>query len=233
MQQSIGSESKIYKESNVQRDNIYPGDPQGLPDDTLVFFDSGFLSKLSKHFGNGRYISYDFTKLASHLAKKQKLICKRIYYFTAPPFQSDSSTHDENIRRMKYDLFISKIKKSPLIKVEEGRVQRIKNEAGKYVFKQKGVDALIIMRLSFIPLDFPEIKKVILVSSDTDFCPVIRELQQKNVEVILYSYHERKRGTSFSVSTELIKCCFKYIKLTKEDFEVSTLHNHSKENLSE
>ena len=188
-------------------------------EETLVFLDPGFLSKLSRYFGKGKYISYDIIRLSKSLCEKQNLNCKKIFYFTAPPFQSSPSTDEEDKRRKKHDKFISKLKKNPLIKIEEGRVQKIIDASGKIRYSQKGVDTLLIMRLSFIPIDFPDVKKIILVSSDTDFCPVIEELKSKGIEVILYSYHEKIRNTKFSVSNYLLRCCSKYIKLSKEDFD--------------
>ena len=39
----------------------------------------------------------------------------------------------------------------------------------------------------------PDIKKIILVSSDTDFCPAIKDIKNRDkVEVILYTYFDRK-----------------------------------------
>lgn len=222
--------SKVYKDESKDNYNIYHSGQKGLPDDTLIFLDSGFLSNLPKYFGGGRYLVYDLIKLSHNMAEKEGLICKKIFYFTAPPFQSTPPTTEENNRRKREDNFISKLRDNLLIKVEEGRVQRIKDESGKYLFKQKGVDALAIMRLSFVPVDFPDIKKIILVSSDTDFCPVINELKSKGIEVILYFYNERKRNTTFSVSTELIKCCSNYVKLTKRDFEDAKLVKENKQN---
>lgn len=32
-------------------------------------------------------------------------------------------------------------------------------------------------------------------------------------------YHEKIRNTKFSVSNYLLRCCSKYIKLSKEDFD--------------
>ena len=185
--------------------------------ETLVFIDSGFLSKISKYLGEGKYLSYDLIKFAQNLAKKQNLICKKIFYFTAPPFQSNPSTIQEDDKKKKYDKFISKLRKNSIIQIEEGRVQKI-IEKRKEVFKQKGVDTLLIMRLSFVPIDFPDIKKIILVSSDTDFCPIINELKTKKVDVILSSYYERKRHSKFSVSHHLIDCCKNISYLTKNDF---------------
>lgn len=185
--------------------------------DTIILIDSGFLSKLSKHFGKGKHILYDIIKFAKNLSAKQNLNAIKIFYATAPPFQGTFPSPDEKKRKIKYDKFISKLKENSLIKIGEGRVQKI-TKNGNIIYSQKGVDTLLIMRLSFVPIDFPNINKIILVSSDTDFCPVIEKLKSMRIEVILYSYNERIRNTKFSVSNYLIRCCSKYIKLTEQDF---------------
>ena len=61
-------------------------------ENTLVFLDGGFISKLNKYFGEDNYISYDLIKFAKHLAKKQDLFCKHVFYYNAPPFQQTPPT---------------------------------------------------------------------------------------------------------------------------------------------
>jgi len=46
-------EQNLYKSHNTSNNNMIPGDPKGSPDeffmeDTPVFIDDGFLSKISK-----------------------------------------------------------------------------------------------------------------------------------------------------------------------------------------
>ena len=36
-------------------------------EETLVFLDAGFLSKLSGYFGDGKYLLYDIIKFSKHL----------------------------------------------------------------------------------------------------------------------------------------------------------------------
>lgn len=51
------------------------------------------------------------------------------------------------------------------------------------------------------------------------FCPAIKDIKDRDkIEVILYTYFDRKRKSKFSLSNELITCCSSYFKLTKEDF---------------
>ncbi len=189
---------------------------------TLVFIDEGFLSQLSKYFGGGNYLKIDYLKLARTLSKNQNLFCEHLFYYTAPPFQSEPPT-DEQIKRKKgYDKFINKINKNKEVTIREGRCQRILNK-GKEEYHQKGVDALIVSDMVSVPIKFPKIKKIILVTSDTDFCPIIKDIENLGIKVLLHTYYEKKRASKFSVSHHLIDSCESSYYLTKKDFENSKL----------
>lgn len=191
---------------------------------TLVLLDAGFLSKLSKHFGKGNYLKYDIIAFAKNLAKKQNLFCKHVFYYTAPPFQSDKPTNEEAERYRKYTKFIKKISKDTLITIREGRCQRLKID-GNFIFKQKAVDSLAIIDLMSVSIEHPEIRKIILVASDSDFVPVVERLKKVNIRTILYTYYEEKnRRSIFSTSNELIKSVYKYVLLTKENFDIAKLN---------
>lgn len=186
---------------------------------TLILIDEGFLSKVSKHFGNGKYLKFDKIEFSKRISKQQELFCKHIFYYTAPPFQGNPLTEKEKKMKEGYDRFIMSLNKNKIITIREGRVQKTFNKKGQIKFKQKGVDTLMTIDLSHVTEDYPNIKKIILISSDTDFCPVIRDIKKRyNIEIILGTYFERKRSSKFSLSNELIKCCSRYFKLTKEDF---------------
>ena len=211
---------KIYKENNVSNNNMLPGDLKRSPDEsfnsTLIFIDGGFLSKLSHHFGGGKYLIYDIFKFAQNLCKKQNLKCGDIFYYTAPPFQSDNPTKEEEARKEGYDKFINKLKQKRII-IREGRCQRllVKN---KFEYNQKAVDILLTMDLMTVPLKYSEINRIILISSDSDFVPVVKKLEESNIKTILYTYYEKKRDTNFSRSNYLVKSVYKYKLLTKQDF---------------
>ena len=164
-------------------------------------------------------LKFDKFDFAKRIAKKQGLFCKYLFYYTCPPFQSANSTEKENKMKEGYDKFITSLSKNKNISVREGRCQRLLNENRELEFHQKRVDTLLTIDLGHIKDDFPEIKKIILVSSDTDFCPAIKDIKKRDkIEVILYTYFDRKRKSKFSLSNELIDCCPSYFKLTKEDF---------------
>ena len=188
--------------------------------ETLVFIDEGFLDKLTKLFGGRKRLKFNKFDFAKRIAKKQGLFCRHLFYYTAPPFQSENSTELERKMKEGYDRFVNALAKDKRISIREGRCQKIVNSS-KEEFHQKGVDTLITIDLSHVKDDFPKINEIILVSSDTDFCPAIRDIRIRDkIKVILYTYFDKKRKSKFSLSNELIDCCSGFVKLSKEDFEV-------------
>lgn len=188
-------------------------------EETIVFVDAGFLSKLSKYFGGGKYLKYDLIKFCEEISRKQSLICKKIFYYTAPPFQPTNPTKEESERKDKYDRFIKKISQNQKINVREGRCQKLFNKDGYSNYFQKAVDSLIVIYLMSLPIKNKEIKKIILIACDSDLVPVIDELKNYNIDSILYTFFTKKRDTNFSRSTHLMGAVSRYVKLTKNDFD--------------
>jgi len=216
--------NKNYKKrGNNTHTNMSPGVPSGMPDDftsksTLVFIDAGYLSKLTKHFGKGKYLKLDVRKFARHLANKLGLECTRIFYYTAPPYQSPKPTKEEGKRKAGYDRFISKLKVNDDITVREGRLQKIGNS-----FTQKGVDTLLTMDLTEEPVE-RKINIIILLACDTDFVPILNRIRERHkIRIILYYYTDRKRKSMFSMSNFIITACDRKILLRKEDFKENIL----------
>lgn len=187
-------------------------------ENTIVFIDAGFLSRLSKHFGRGNYLIYNLFEFPKCIAKKQNLLCKKTFYYTAPPFISGRPSSEEIKRKKNYDIFIEKLSKNKEFIIREGRCQRLKID-GKFVYKQKGVDSLAVIDLVNVAIDYPDIKRVIIIASDSDFVPVINDLKRREIKTILYTYYEKGRKAIFSTSNELIKSVNKYVLLAKEDFD--------------
>src|SRR3989344_3918301 len=161
-------------------------------DKTLVLLDAGFLSKISRNFGKGKYLEYDIVSFASNIAKKQNLLCERVFYFTAPPFQSSRPTEEESRRYKNYERFIKRLSKHEIITIREGRCQRLKF-GDSFIYKQKAVDSLVIIDLINVPIQYPNIRKIILVASDSDFVPVVELLDKRGIKIILYTYYEKGR----------------------------------------
>lgn len=187
---------------------------------TIVFIDEGFLDKLSFFLGNQKRLKFDKHNFAKTISQKENLFCEHLFYYTAPPFQGTPPTNDERKRKIGYDRFIESLSRNKKITIREGRCQKTFDKNGNAIFKQKGVDTLITIDLGHLKDDFPEIKTIILVSSDTDFCPAIKDIKERNkIEVILYTYFDKKRNSKFSLSNELISCCSKWKKIEKENFK--------------
>jgi len=76
---------------------------------TIVFLDAGYLSFISKFFGGGKPLKYKIEVFAKNLAKVKGFECKKIYFYTAPPYQSSKPTLKENKRKANYDKFVLKL----------------------------------------------------------------------------------------------------------------------------
>lgn len=191
--------------------------------ETLVFIDGAFVSKLSKHFGDGKHLKLNLIKLADELSEKNNLFCRHLFYYTAPPFQSDKPTSSEIKLKREYDKFLEVLNKNKTVTIRQGRCQKIQDGEGNQKYSQKGVDALMVSGMISVPIKFPEIKKILLITSDTDFCPIIKDIEDVGIGIILCTYYEKKRKSKFSVSHHLIDCCKNIYYLTKKDFKDCTL----------
>ncbi|MDP3758100.1 MAG: hypothetical protein Q8Q86_00115, partial [Candidatus Daviesbacteria bacterium] len=65
----------------------------------IVFIDAGYLSKISKYLGGGKYLRYNIQSFAVNICKKLGYWCEEICYYTAPPFQSHNPTKEEIDRK--------------------------------------------------------------------------------------------------------------------------------------
>jgi uncharacterized LabA/DUF88 family protein len=185
---------------------------------SLIFIDAGYLSKISRYFGDGKHIKLDLIRFSSYLAQKQSLSCEHIYYYTAPPFQSNPPAQLENKLRAGYDSFIQKMKNNSLITIREGRLQKIGE-----TFTQKGVDTLLTMDLCQEPLA-RKICTIIIIAADTDFVPILNELRIRHqIKVILYYFTDRHRKSIFSMSNHLLTAVTKSVILGKEDFGLNEI----------
>jgi uncharacterized LabA/DUF88 family protein len=188
---------------------------------TIVFLDYGYLDKVSMVLNKGVRFKYDPNKFAHTLAKSQNLACKQTYYYVGAPYQDTKPTQEQKKRKHSYDKFVSKMDKVANFKVRAGRIQRLFNhEKKKYEYHQKGVDTLIIMDMIIEPFK-RNIKKIIIVTADTDFVPVIDNIRSRGVKVILFYYTDRKRHSGFSMSNHLWSRIDKGVLLDKSYFEKS------------
>lgn len=188
-------------------------------EETLIFVDDGFFGLVKKHFQSEEGKNKKYLQTFRNICKKENLTLKHIYIYTAPPYQSSKPTKKEDFLMSKYQNMTKMLKKKKWITLREGRCQKVINREGKEEFSQKGIDALIILDMYDIKEKYPNIKRVILIASDSDFVPVIERMRQKNIEIILYTYFDRKRNSKFSTSNQLLNVASKWVKLNSEDFE--------------
>jgi uncharacterized LabA/DUF88 family protein len=188
-------------------------------EDTLIFVDDGFFGLVKKHFQKESGKQKKYLQTFRNICKKERLNLKHLYIYTAPPYQSPIPTDKEDFLISRYQNMTKMLRKKEWITLREGRCQKIINKKGEEEFSQKGIDALIILDMYDIKDNYPTIKKIILIASDSDFVPVIERMKQKGFEVIIYTYFDRKRHSRFSTSNHLLKVASKWIKLTKEDFD--------------
>lgn len=188
-------------------------------EDTLIFVDDGFFGLVKKHFSNvdGKHKKY--LQTFRNICKKENLNLKHLYIYTAPPFQSPKPTEKEDFLMSRYQNMTKMLRRKKWVTLREGRCQKYINQEGKTDFCQKGVDALVIMDMYDIKENYSQIKKIILIASDSDFVPVIERMKQKGFEVILYTYFDRKRKSRFSTSNHILRVASRWEKLSKEDFE--------------
>ena len=187
--------------------------------DTLVFVDDGFFGLVKKHFSKEGGKSKKYLQTFRNICEKENFNLKHLFIYTAPPYQSPRPTKKEDFLMRNYQNMTKMLRKKKWITLQEGRCQKYINNLGKDDFRQKGVDALIIMDMYDVKENYPEIKKIILIASDSDFVPVIERMKKKGFEVIIYTYFDRERKSKFSTSNHLLKVASKWEKLTKEDFE--------------
>jgi len=190
-------------------------------EDTLIFVDDGFFGLVKNYFQKKDKKSKKYLQTFRNICKKENLNLKHLFVYMAPPYQSPKPTKKEDFLMSKYQNMTKMLRKKKWISLREGRCQKYINKEGKEDFCQKGVDALVIMDMFDVREIFKNIKKIILIASDSDFVPVIERMKQKGFEVILYTYFDRKRKSNFSTSNHLLNVASRWIKLSLSDFENS------------
>lgn len=187
-------------------------------EETLLFVDNGFFKLVKKEFEKKTQKKKKLLQTFRNICKKENLNLKHLFFYTAPPYQSEKPNTKEKLLTRKHKFLVNLLTHKKWISVREGRCQRLK-EDGKYEYKQKGVDILISIDLMKIRDSFPNVKEIILIACDSDFVPLIEEIQSKGIKVMLYTYFDRKRNSPFSRYNELLKVCDKWVRFTEGDFE--------------
>src|SRR3989338_6121040 len=191
-------------------------------EETLIFVDDGFFRLVKKHFEEKSKKKKRFLQTFRNICKTENFSLKHLFIYSAPPFQSENPSKKENKLREDHDKLKKMLQNKNWITFREGRCQRLRID-GEYKFFQKGVDILLVIDLMMFQKYFTNIKKIILVACDSDFVPAIKQLINEDIEVILYTYFERKRNSRFSRYNELLDASSRWVKLKEEDFDDSSL----------
>lgn len=101
--------------------------------------------------------------------------------------------------------------------LREGRLRKYYDADGNPDFVQKGVDSLLAIDMLKLALK-GAIQKAILISSDSDFVPVVRALRDEGIFVVLY-YYKPDDGRYPCFSQELYEECDNRIEFKKSHFE--------------
>ena len=187
-------------------------------DKVLIFVDDGFFKLVKKHFQKKLNKKLKFMKTFRNICEKEKLFLERLFIYMAPPYQSEMPTGKEDKLKQNYDNMRKMLSKKDWVTIREGRCRRLKIN-NKFEYCQKGVDTLLVMDLIKTPIVFPDVKKIILIASDSDFIPAIKDLKSQGIEIILYTYFDKRRHSKFSTSNQLLKVVSKWVKLKSEDFD--------------
>jgi uncharacterized LabA/DUF88 family protein len=181
----------------------------------VVFIDNAFLIRLKSSFFKRKF-KYNLKQFIINLARKNNLFVEEIFLYDAPPYQSEIPNEKEKRMKEKYDKYLAIFKNQGIV-VREGRTQRLKmNET--FVYNQKGVDMIMGIDAISVKEDFRDVRKIILVTGDSDFVPLVKKLKEQKISVFLWTYFNRDRKSPFSKSNELVKSVSDYLKITKADF---------------
>jgi len=188
-------------------------------EDCLIFVDNGFFKLVKKEFEIRTGKNKKFLQTFRNICRIEGFNLKHLFVYMAPPFQSRISTEEERFLKRKYDKIKKMLDKKSWATVREGRLQRLVDLEGNTIFNQKGVDSWIVADLCLFKRDFPRVNKIILISSDSDFAPIIQLVREKmGVEVILYTYFENKRIGRFYKSNYLLDAVSRWVKFEENHF---------------
>jgi len=194
---------------------------------TLIFVDNGFFKLVKKEFEKKSKKKKKFLQTFRNICKNENLDLKHLFFYTSPPYQSEIPDEKEKTLIKNYKYLLNFLKYKKWITIREGRCQRLKIE-DQYKYQQKGVDILISIDLMEIKEKYPLVKEIVLIACDSDFVPLIKNIQEKGIKVILYTYFDRKRNSPFSRYNELLKSCNKWVRLKESDFEDSKIIKNKK-----
>ncbi len=165
-------------------------------DKTLVFIDGVYLYRLAKLFyTEGKF---SFVQFALKIAESLDLSCEKVFVYYGASSQSKVGT-----RIIEEKAGISGNDKVKLI-VRSGLMISKKRKLA-----EKGVDTLLTMDLMLEPFK-ENVKKIIVVTGDSDFVPVLDYVRSKGVKITLCS--------TIHTAEPLLKACDRHLMLNDSVF---------------
>jgi uncharacterized LabA/DUF88 family protein len=165
----------------------------------FIAIDGGnFYHKLrSKEVGLRNLLEFDYREFIKWLAKKNKVV--DCCYYVGQIREEAGNTKSRNLKRDQDKLF-TKLKKQG-IRVQTGYILKSKNQ-----YREKGVDVHIAVDVCMKAVR-NEYDRLILVSSDTDLIPAIKEVKtlKKYVEYVGFDFSPSFAMIRFSDSRTLLK----------------------------
>ncbi len=176
---------------------------------TIVYIDGGYVAKVAEHLRDKTGAKMSLVDTVRNLAESQGLNCTKAYYYDAPPMAGMVPIGFRDVVRFeRYKRLVRRLERAGNFVVREGRVQRINGS-----YRQKGVDALVIMDLLEEPFAEEGVDTIIILAGDTDFVPVLQRLREKGIKVILACYPPQPDTTRFGVSDYMLGACDKLVLL--------------------
>jgi uncharacterized LabA/DUF88 family protein len=157
---------------------------------TVVFVDGEYARNIFQKKG----YRIDVPKLIKRILELSNIeedVLLRVYYYTAPPYQSSHPTPSEKGRYRGFQKFLNFLKLQDSFEIKLGRLEK-RGES----FEQKMVDVLLSIDLVELSAK-SKIDTAILIAGDSDFVPAVKKAKDNGVRVILccsadkneYHYH--------------------------------------------
>jgi len=172
-----------------------------MPQTSVILIDeSNFYFKL-KDLGLDNQLNFNFQKFTTHIAAKHKNI-STIYYIGAVRTKTDFHTRKLHAKQQKLFKYLS----SQNIKYSLGYLLESNG-----VMHEKGVDIQIAVDMLINSYE-NRIDRIILISSDTDLIPAIKQVQKLGKQVTYVGFKHKP-------SRALINICSDYVLLSRRDLD--------------